>query len=183
MHNEEEYNAALKAMIANSFRNNTDYYFNVEARKYFLDKYSDGMTLPADFLKRWLKMNNPEAAADTDWDKEFEQMIPQIKWQLISDKIAEKLGVKVEEADLLARARFIAQQQFMQYGIYNMDEETLNDTAKRILADKNYRRRIAEEVSELKLFAFIREAVTIDTKTVSMEDFVKMVNPAAEAAE
>ena len=64
-----------------------------------------------------------------------------------------------------------------------MDEETMADTAKRILADKNYRRRIAEEVSELKLFAFIREAVTVDLKTVSMEDFVKMVNPSAKAAE
>lgn len=107
-------------------------------------------------------------------------MIPQIKWQLISDKIAEKLGVKVEEEDLLARARYIAQQQFTQYGIYNMDEETINDTAKRILADKNYRRRIADEVGELKLFAFIREAVTIDTKTIPMEEFIKMVNPSAE---
>ena len=180
VHNEEEYNDALKAMIAGSFRSNTDYFFNVEARKYFLDKYADQIKLPAEFLKRWLKMNNPEAAADTDWDKEFEQMIPQIKWQLISDRIAEQLGVKVEEEDLLARARFIAQQQFAQYGIYNMDEETLKDTAKRILSDKNYRRRIAEEVGELKLFAFIREAVNIDNKNVSMEEFVKMVNPSAE---
>ena len=183
VHDEEEYNEALKAMIAGSFRGNTDYFFNVETRKYFLEKYGDDIKLPADFLKRWLKMNNPEAAADTDWDKEFEQMIPQIKWQLISDHIAEQLGVKVEEADLMARARYIAQQQFAQYGIYNMDEETMADTAKRILADKNYRRRIAEEVSELKLFAFIREAVTVDLKTVSMEDFVKMVNPSAKAAE
>ena len=180
VHNEEEYKDALKAMIANSFKGNTDYFFNVEARKYFLDKYADQIKLPADFLKRWLKMNNPEAPADTDWDKEFEQMIPQIKWQLITDKIAEKLGVKVEEEDLLARARFIAQQQFAQYGIYNMDEETLNDTAKRILSDKNYRRRIAEEVGELKLFAFVRDAVNVDNKDVTMEEFVKMVNPSAE---
>lgn len=179
VHNEDEYNAALKDMIAASFRGNTDYYFNTETRKYFLDKYGKEVKLPAEFLKRWLKMNNPEASADTDWDKEFEQMEDQVKWQLISDKIAQQLDVKVEEEDLLARARYIAQQQFAQYGIYNMDEETMNDTAKRILADKNYRRRIAEEVGELKLFAFIRNAVTIDNKEVSMDDFVKMINPQA----
>lgn len=179
VHNEEEYDAAIRAMIAGSFRGNTDYYFNVEARKYFMDKYADNVKLPSEFLKRWLKMNNLEASAETDWDKEYELMIPQIKWQLISDQIAEKLGLKVEEEDLLARARYIAQQQFTQYGIYNMDEETLNDTAKRILADKNYRRRIAEEVSELKLFAMIRDAVTIDTKNISMDEFVKMATPTA----
>lgn len=180
VHNEEEYNNALKAMIANSFVGNTDYYFNVETRKYFVDKYGDSIKLPAEFLKRWLKVNNPEAAEDTDWDKEFDMMTPQIKWQLISDKISEKLGVKIEEEDVLARAKYIAQQQFNQYGIYNMDEQTITDTAKRILADKNYRRRIAEEVSELKLFATIRGAVTIEPKTVTMEEFVKMVNPSAE---
>ena len=183
VHNEDEYNDALKAMIAGSFRGNTDYFFNVESRKYFLDKYGNDIKLPAEFLKRWLKMNNPEAAEDTDWDKEFEQMVPQIKWELISGRIAEQLGVKVEEEDLMARARYIAQQQFAQYGIYNMDEETMADTAKRILADKNYRRRIADEVGELKLFAFIREAVNVDVKTVTMEEFVKMVNPSAGAAE
>lgn len=183
VHNEEEYNQALKEMIANSFRSNTDYYSNVEIRKYYMDKYADGIKLPGDFLKRWLKMNNPDAAENTDWDKEYELMVPQIKWQLISDKLAEKLGVKVEEADVMARAKFIAQQQFQQYGIYNMDDQSITDTAKRILSDKNYSRRIAEEVGELKLFAFIREAVTIDVKTVSMEEFVKMVNPSEEAAE
>ena len=148
-----------------------------------MDKYADGIKLPGDFLKRWLKMNNPDAAENTDWDKEYELMVPQIKWQLISDKLAEKLGVKVEEADVMARAKFIAQQQFQQYGIYNMDDQSITDTAKRILSDKNYSRRIAEEVGELKLFAFIREAVTIDVKTVSMEEFVKMVNPSEKAAE
>ncbi len=181
VHTEEEYREGIKGMIASSFMGNTDYYFNVQTRKYFLEKYADGIKLPDEFLKRWLKYTNEEAAADTDWDKEFESMVPQIKWQLISDVIAEKLGVKVEEDDVLARAKFIAQQQFTQYGIYNMDDKTLSDTAQRILADRNYRRRISEEVSELKLFATIRNAVTIDIKTISMEEFVKMLNPAANA--
>ncbi len=181
VHNEEEYKEALRGMIAASFSGNTDYYFNITAQRYFNDKYAADMKLPEAFLKRWLATTNPEAAADTDWDKEYVSIEPQIKWQIIRDRIAEQLGVKIEEADVMARARFIAHQQFAQYGIYNMDEETLNDTAKRILADRNNRRRIADEVSDLKLFATIREAVTIDRKTVTMEEFVKMVNPSAAA--
>lgn len=183
VHNEEECKEGIKAMIAASFRGNTDYYFNVETRKYFVDKYGADVKLPDAFLKRWLKYTNPEAAPDTDWDKEFELMIPQIKWQLINDNIAEKLGLKIEEADVLARAKYIAHQQFSQYGIYNMDEQTIEDTAKRILADEKYRRRITEEVSELKLFAMIRDAVNVDVKTVSMDEFLKMVNASAPAAE
>lgn len=180
VHNDEEYNQALKEMISNSFRGTTDYYFNTITRDYFVDKYGADMKLPEDFLIKWLTYTNPEAAKDADMKKEYAEMLPSLKWQIISDRIADQLKVIINNDDVLARAKFIARQQFNQYGIYNIDEETVTDTAKRILADKNYSRRIAEEVSELKLFAVIREAVTIDLKTVSFEEFSKMINPAAE---
>lgn len=181
VHNDEEYNQALKEMISNSFRGTTDYYFNTITRDYFVDKYGADMKLPEDFLIKWLTYTNPEAAKDADMKKEYAEMLPSLKWQIISDRIADQLKVSIDNDDVLARAKFIARQQFNQYGIYNIDEETVTDTAKRILADKNYNRRIAEEVSELKLFAVIREAVTIDLKTVSFEEFSKMINPAAAA--
>ena len=38
VHNDEEYNQALKEMISNSFRGTTDYYFNTITRDYFVDK-------------------------------------------------------------------------------------------------------------------------------------------------
>lgn len=180
VHNDEEYNQALKEMISNSFRGTTDYYFNTITRDYFVDKYGADMKLPEDFLIKWLTYTNPEAAKDADMKKEYAEMLPSLKWQIISDRIADQLKVSIDNDDVLARAKFIARQQFNQYGIYNIDEETVTDTAKRILADKNYSRRIAEEVSELKLFAVIRETVTIDLKTVSFEEFSKMINPAAE---
>lgn len=180
VHNDEEYNLALKEMISNSFRGTTDYYFNTITRDYFVDKYGADMKLPEDFLIKWLTYTNPEAAKDADMKKEYAEMLPSLKWQIISDRIADQLKVSIDNDDVLSRAKFIARQQFNQYGIYNIDEETVTDTAKRILADKNYSRRIAEEVSELKLFAVIREAVTIDLKTISFEEFSKMINPAAE---
>lgn len=180
VHNDEEYNQALKEMISNSLRGTTDYYFNTITRDYFVDKYGADMKLPEDFLIKWLTYTNPEAAKDADMKKEYAEMLPSLKWQIISDRIADQLKVSIDNDDVLARAKFIARQQFNQYGIYNIDEETVTDTAKRILADKNYSRRIAEEVSELKLFAVIREAITIDLKTVSFEEFSKMINPAAE---
>ena len=181
VHNDEEYNQALKEMISNSFRGTTDYYFNTITRDHFVDKYGADMKLPEDFLIKWLTYTNPEAAKDADMKKEYAEMLPSLKWQIISDRIADQLKVSIDNDDVLARAKFIARQQFNQYGIYNIDEETVTDTAKRILADKNYSRRIAEEVSELKLFAVIREAVTIDLKTVSFEEFSKMINPTAAA--
>jgi hypothetical protein len=56
-----------------------------------------------------------------------------------------------------------------------MDEETITDTAKRILNDKNYRGQIVEQVGDIKLFSAIREAVNVENKKVSLDEFKALV--------
>lgn len=173
VHNEEEYNKALTDMIARQLVGNSEAWFEKTTRDYLMEKYGE-MNLPLDFLKRWLVARNEELTEE-NIDKEMEMMMPQVKWDLISERVAALLDVKVEEADLINHAKAIAYRQFAQYGITNMDDETLTDTAKRILGDNNYRDRIAEQVAQLKLYAAIREAVTIESKEISLDEFKKMV--------
>lgn len=181
VHNEEEYNDALRNMIAASLAPNSFQMFNRDAHDWLVKTYGD-MKLDNGLLKRWILLQDKNATAE-QLDQDFDKMLPGIKWEIISGEVAEKLGVKVEEADLLARASFIARQQMQQYGMYNMDEETVTDMGKRILADKNYRRHIAEEVEELKTFDALRNAITLDEKTVTLDEFRKLANPEAAQAE
>lgn len=178
VHNEEEYTEALRNMIAASLAPNSFQMFNRDAHDYLMNTYGD-MKLDEPLLKRWILAQDKNATAE-QLDQDFDKMLPGIKWEIISGEVAEKLGVKVNEEDLLARASFIARQQMQQYGMYNMDEETVADMGKRILADKNYRRHIAEEVEELKTFDALRGAITVDEKTVSLDEFRKLANPGAE---
>ena len=181
VHNEEEYNEALRNMIAASLAPNSFQMFNRDAHDWLVKTYGD-MKLDNGLLKRWILLQDKNATAEQLY-QDFDKMLPGIKWEIISGEVAEKLGVKVEEADLLARASFIARQQMQQYGMYNMDEETVTDMGKRILADKNYRRHIAEEVEELKTFDALRNAITLDEKTVTLDEFRKLANPEAAQAE
>lgn len=174
VHNEEEYVKASTEMIANSLRGNSESVFNFQAQKSLVEKYGD-MELPAAFLKKWLIARNKELN-DGNIDKEYEDMLPSLKWQLIKEHIAGKLGVKIEEADVLAHAKAIAYRQFAQYGITNMDDETITDTAKRILSDKSYRSRIVEQVGDVKLFDVIKNAISLDVKNVSLEEFKEIAN-------
>lgn len=98
-------------------------------------------------------------------------MIPSLKWQLIKERIAAACEIKIEEADVMAHAKMIAANQFAQYGMTNMDDETLTDYAKRILEDKNYRPRIIEEAGDIKLFEAIKAKVTLNEKPVSLDEF------------
>lgn len=173
VHSEEEFNHAIRQMIAAQLRSTTDYFANIELKKYLMDTYGQ-LALPKEFIKKWLKLVNEESLDDTtDMDQVYEEVLPDLTWQLIKEAVAEKLNVKIDEADVMARTKYIAQQQFRQYGIFNADEATIENAAKHILADKNYRRNIVEEVSDLKLFATIRGAVNLQVEEVSMDDYRK----------
>ncbi|MDE6285865.1 MAG: trigger factor, partial [Muribaculaceae bacterium] len=174
VHDEEEYKQALRNMIAGQLRPNSEALFSEEARKYLEEKYGD-IKLPLDTLKRILKANNPEEFNDGNVDERMEQMVPGLKWQLISDAVCRALDVKVEEADLLARAAAIARQQFSQYGMYNLDDETINDTAKRILSNNEYRERIYDDVRNGKMYYQIGQTVTREDKDVTLDEFKAIV--------
>ena len=173
VHNEEEYREFLKNMISRQLEGNSRSYFDFTAQKYFAEKY-DKMELPTEFLKKWLVARNEELNAE-NIDAEYEQMLPSLKWQLIREAIAEKLEVKIEESDLMEYAKGLAYNQFMQYGITNIDDATIDSTAQRILNDKNYRSRIVETVSDQKLFHCVRNAVKCNEEEVSMEKFREIV--------
>ncbi|MBD5244557.1 MAG: trigger factor [Barnesiella sp.] len=174
VHNEEEYRQAIKEMIAAELANNSEIIFRMSARNFFTDKYGD-MQLPATTLKKWLMMRNEELNEE-NIDAEYEKMVPDLKWQLIKERIAEIAQVKIEEDDLLGFAKALAGRQFAQYGMTNMDDETLTNYAKNILADKNYRPRLIEQVGDIKLFTAIENAVTLDRETVSLDRFKEIAS-------
>ena len=182
VHNEEEYRAELKKMIEGQLSGNSETVFREDARKELLAKYGD-MELPETTLKKWLISRN-EGLNDENIDKEFDAMRDDLKWQLIRERIAANAGVKIEENDLLEFAKGMAAQQLAQYGMTNMDMDTITGFARNILADKEWRPHIIQAVGDGKLFTAIKEAVTLDEHPLSVDAFKDMVaKQSAEAAE
>ncbi len=171
---EAGYRNAIREMIAGELKQNSEMVFRMSARKYFLEKYGS-MELPATILKKWLIMRN-EGLNDSNIDEEYGRMEPDLKWQLVKENIAQKLEVKIEESDLIDMAKGIAARQFAQYGMTNIDDETLTNYAKNILADKNYRPRLVEQCGDFKLFQSIENGVTLDCETVSLDKFKEIAS-------
>ncbi len=174
---EEDYYNNIEQMIAAQLAPNSDNLFRIMAEKQLVADFGN-FELPAEFLKKWLA-SREEALNEKNIDEEFVKIEPQIKWELISNRIAEQAGYKIEEADLEGFAKAIAQQQLAQYGMYNLDDETLGQYATRILNDKNSRMRIAQQVNDIKLFNAIRNMANTEVKTVSLDEFKNV----AEAAQ
>lgn len=172
---EETYFAELRKMIAGQLQPNSDMMFNRDVQDELVKKFG-GFELPSGVLKKWLVARN-EGLTEENVETEYEKMVPGIKWELIQGTIARKQEIKVTEEDVLNFAKGLAFQQFAQYGMTNMDDETLTSYAKRILENKDYGRRIREDVANRKLFNVIKALVTLDEKTVSLDEFKKLANP------
>ena len=92
----------------------------------------------------------------------------------IKEKAVKNLGVKVEDADLQREAKMLASQQFAQYGMNNVPDEYIDKYAKDFLENKEYRQHLIEKAVDDKLFAAIKDNVTLDEKTVSVDEFNKL---------
>lgn len=174
VNNEEEYRNAVKDIIAQQLLGNSQQVFQGDAYKYFTDKYGNDITIAEDVLKKWYMSVNREVN-DSNIDEAFAELLPDLKWQLIRDAIAEKLEVKVEEADMVAYAAMIARHQFAQYGMANLTDDVYEDYGKKMLADKNTASRIHNEVFTSKLFKAIEDAITLDNKEVTLDEFKEIV--------
>ena len=181
INSEEEYFAKLKENIANQMKGDSNYRFTIDARKAIMEKVGE-LELPAAFLKKWLLRQENSKHTPETIDADFDKMVPDLQWQLVKEKIVADLGVKVEEADFLNIAKLIAVQQFAQYGMTNIPDDVVERYAKEILDNKEYRQRITERAVEDKMYAGIKEAATVEEKTVSADEFNALFK-AEEAAE
>ena len=170
---EEGYKKALTDMIANDLTGNSRQLFEADAETYLMDKYGE-MQLPVTFLKKWLVARNEELTAE-NINKEFEQMLPSLKWQLIREQAGKLLDVQITKEDLLNYAKTVVYHQFAQYGITNMDDATIEQSAQRLLNDKETNNQLVNRLSDLKFTEAIHNAVNLDNKTVSLDEFREIV--------
>ena len=168
--------AAFRAKVAEGLKNDLQqesaYRFGIDAKNALMKK-NEGAQFPEAFLKRWLKATN-EKMTDETIEKEFPQMLDELKWQLIKDKIAKANNMKVENAEVEAYAKHIAQMQFAQYGLVGMEDALLERYAKDMLKKEDQVRGIVERVLENKVFDFVKSAVKLDNKTVTMEQMQEL---------
>ncbi|MEE1183601.1 MAG: trigger factor, partial [Paludibacteraceae bacterium] len=168
---EEEFYAKIKEGLQEQFVADSDIKFVIDLREYALAQLKDVQFADAT-LKRWLKLNN-EKMTDEEIANEYPKMIEDLKWQMVKDGIAKENNVKLEKEDIEAVAKRSAKAQFAQYGMLNVPEDILANYVEEMLKDQNGARNAAERASENKVVAIIKEKVSIDSKTVSFDEFNK----------
>ncbi|MDE7161063.1 MAG: trigger factor [Muribaculaceae bacterium] len=177
VHDEEEYDKALRDVIREGLTRDSNYRFSIDAKD-AIQKAVGKLQLPDEVLKEYLKQQN-ESLTDENIDEQYAAMLPQFEWELVRDAVARQLEVKVTEEDLRNLAVALAQQQFAQYGMASVPTEVLEKYAGEIMADKRFHNQLVSQAVDINLYDAIRNAVSTDEKDVTVEEFNALFAPAA----
>lgn len=169
---EEAFRNKIKETLAEQFAAESDYKFFLDVRAYLTNKVGK-LEYPDAFLKRYMRVSN----ADKDEkfvEENYEKSIEELTWHLIKEKLVKAHGIKVEEEDLIATAKFITKIQFAQYGMVNMPEAMLDNYAKEMLKKQDKAETLVNRSIDNKLSAALKNVVKLNRKEISVEDFNKM---------
>ena len=162
----------IKEDIVRSLAEESRYRFGLDVKAAIMKKM-EKIAFPEDFLKRWVLATN-EKMTQEELDKDFDKMLDELKWHLAKDQLMKEYNINVEKEEVEAFAKRIAQMQFMQYGLMNVDDAMLSNYAQEMLKNENQLRGIVERVVEDKIFDAVKGIAKIEPKTVSQEEFDKL---------
>ena len=169
--------SAMREFIAKNmeenFEQSSNYKFGLDAKTSLIEKVK--MDLPEDFLKRWLKAIDKETTAE-QLDNDFPEILKDIRWQLISSKIIKDNNIEIKSEDVQNAAKEMARSQFVQYGLFNMSDEMLDNYAQEILKKEEDVRQLYRRVETDKVFDLIKSKVAIEEKEVTDKEFMELLN-------
>lgn len=171
---EKEFRAKIAEGLKKQLEMDSDYKFLQDVRKYAEEKVGQ-LTYPDALLKRVMKENNKEK--DQEFiDKNYEASIRELTWSLIRNKLSEKAQIKVNDDDVRNAARETARVQFAQYGMNNVPDEYVNNYADQLLKKQESVQQFVDRAVDLKLIEAIKEVVKLNKKSISLDDFNKMMS-------
>ncbi len=168
---EAGFRAAIKETLEGQFRVDSDFRFVMDLKKYLVARVGE-VEFPEELLKRIMKLNNQDKD-DEFIEKNFQPSLDELKWHLIKEQLCDQLDIKVEQADVMETAKEVTRMQFAQYGMNNIPDSALENYAKGMLENKQQSEGLVNRTVERKLGAAVKATVTLDEKTVSMDEFNK----------
>ena len=169
---EKEFRKFIANDIKKNFAGEAEYQFTQDLREYILGRVGK-VEFPEALLKRFMKLRNQDKDESYVEDN-FEKSLPELLWHLAKEQICDQLEVKVQHEDVLETAKHYTRLQFAQYGMVNLPEETVTNYAAEMLKNEQQAQGLVERTVENLMAAKVKEAVTLKTKEVTIEEFRKL---------
>ena len=171
---EKEFRQKISETIAPQLLQNSDYKFLLDVRKYMEEKVGK-LEFPEALLKRVMLQNNQDKGADYV-EKNFEGSIKELGWHMIKEQLVAANNIKVEDADLKAVAKEAIRAQFAQYGMSNVPDDVLENYAAEQLKKRENVDNFVDRAVDVKLTETLKKVVKLNEKSVTLEEFNKLMS-------
>jgi trigger factor len=172
---EEEFINKIKETIGENYKRETEHFLDHHVEDYFLDNTK--INLPSDFLKSWLKSSSQGQVTDDILEKEFDQYVRGLKWDLIKTKIADDHKIAVEAGEVRDKAKELITAQFGGPAFAAQFGDKLDQFADNYLQNENGQNfmRLYNQLKHEKIMKLVKETIKVDEKSVTVDEFKKIV--------
>ena len=166
---DEELEDEVVEYLKNNYKQEAAYRLSKDIRDYLVEKA--GLTLPEEFLKRWLTLMNKDKVDEQTIEKEFPAFLEDYKWQLVRGHLMDSLGLKIDQKDLQDAAESYVRYQYAMYGMSGVPDDIIKESAKNVLTDEKQFNRVIEQVEDNKVLEAVKGIIKITPKRISVDKF------------
>ena len=171
---EKEVRERVAGELKAQLQQNSDWKFLQDLRKH-CEKKAGKLTWPDELLKRIMKQNNQDKGDDYV-EKNYEGSVKELAWHLIKEQLVSAHDIKISDEEVKTAAREAARAQFAQYGMSNVPDEYLDNYAQDMLKKEENVQGFVDRAIDQKLIAVMKNVVKLDEKTVSLDEFNKLMS-------
>ena len=166
---DEELEEEVVNYLKNNYKQESAYRLSKDIRDYLVQKAN--LTLPEEFLKRWLTLMNKDKVDEETIEKEFPAFLQDYRWQLVRGHLMDSLGLKIEQKDIQEAAESYVRYQYAMYGMGGVPDEIVKENAKNVLTDEKQFNRVIEQVEDNKVLDAVKGIIKITPKRISVDKF------------
>ena len=171
---QEEFLNKVKDTIAANYERETNHLLDHEIEHYLMDHTQ--ISLPEEFLKKWLKNSGDGAITDDVLEKEFNDYKKSIKLDLIKNQIAEDNQLAVDANEVKEKAMTMVINQFGGEAVAEPLKDRIDKIADNYLQGNNGQNfmRLYHVIRTEKIMSAVKSRITVQEKKVSIEEFKKL---------
>lgn len=172
---ESDFREKIAEGLKRQLATDSDFKFIQDVRAH-CEKKVGKVEYPTEILKRIMLANNKERGQEFV-DKNYEASIKELTWHLIKEQLVVAHGIKIGDAEVKDAAKEAARAQFAQYGMNNVPDEYVNNYAEEMLKKQETVQSFVDRAIDRKLTEILKGVVKLNNKSVSLDEFNKLMEP------
>ncbi len=169
----EAFKERIKEDLKGFYASQADHLIEHEMMDTLVAKHN--VTLPDEFLKRWLKDRYADKFNDENMEEAYKPEANYLKNHLVEEKVLAAHNIKIEEADIRAAAIAYTKQMFGGYSMTGLNEDLINQLIEPSLKKEDYRSRMINSAVKMKVNEAVKSMVNVIEKEITKEEFMAIV--------